>query len=138
VAVIRARGFRLVPDRWLTLSPGLTTWSRVPPGVRENPEISTAFPEDALSPRAAARGKTTPVNRSNRYFSAEPHLIRRWNGLALLVVPAERRVSHVPVGTLASVLWRFPGIEVFDIRGNRLGRFPPEASASAEGDADDA
>ena len=78
------------------------------------------------------------MSRSNRYFSTEPHLIRRWNGLALLVVPAERRVSHVPVGMLARVLRRFPGMEVFDIRGNRLGRFRSDAVGRAEADADDA
>lgn len=63
------------------------------------------------------------MSRSNRDFSTEPHLIRRWNGLALLVEPAERRVSHLPVGTLTRVARRYPGIEVFDIRGNLLGRF---------------
>jgi hypothetical protein len=63
------------------------------------------------------------VSRSNRYFSTEPHLIRRWNGLALLVEPAECRVSHVPVGTLVRVVQRFPDIAVFDIQGNLLGRF---------------
>ncbi len=68
------------------------------------------------------------MSRSNRYFSAEPHLIRRWNGLALLVVPAERRVSPVPVGMLAHVLRRFPRIGIFDIRGNRLARFGPRRS----------
>jgi hypothetical protein len=69
------------------------------------------------------------VSRSNRYFSTEPHLIRRWNGLALLVEPAERRVSHLPVGTLARVVQRFPGIAVFDIQGNLLGRFGRGAGA---------
>ncbi|WP_405224912.1 hypothetical protein [Lentisalinibacter sediminis] len=47
-------------------------------------------------------------------------------------------MSHVPVGWLARVLRRFPGIEVFDIRGNRLGRFRSGAEGRADADADDA
>ena len=78
------------------------------------------------------------MDRADRFFSTEPHLIRRWNGLAFLVVPAERRVHHVPVGRLESTVRRFPGIEVFDIRGKYLGRFAVAASGQGEAEADDA
>lgn len=78
------------------------------------------------------------MNRSNRYFSTKPYLIRRWNGLALLVVPAERRVSHVRIGMLATVVERFPGIEVFDIRGTRLGRLGEQSGERPGPGAEDA
>jgi hypothetical protein len=77
------------------------------------------------------------VSRSNRYFSPEPHLIRRWMGLMWLVLPAEGRVIHVPRTRVGQLVRRLPGAEVFDIRGNLLGRIEPVDGSRADADGED-
>lgn len=70
--------------------------------------------------------------RHPRYFSPAPYLVIFRFLRPRLVVPAERHVYRLPLGTLPEVQRRWPGIEVFDYRGNSLGRLPPADTGPAE------